>query len=308
MGGAEYQRLENIELLARHLPPSTATTNQLDGPGVPDYAAQIPTTSMLEVLAWLFARKETGVVFADRSGPESTRSPSVPPQSTSQSRPSSPDTLAHLRSAIRKEFYLEKGKLVLVASNEPSELLGEHLVRSGMLDRSELDVALAALPRYQGRLGDTLIGLGLADPVAVFRAIQNQGRRRIADIFRWQEGRISFYRGVRPQRVDFRLDLELPELMLAGLETVLGTQTAAERYAGATQDFFVPVRPPPAHALSVSWPSSVVVLISELGIGRRLGEVLGQLSTTRNIPHVDALRALEVALATGLVQRRSTLL
>src|SRR5258708_21545122 len=36
MPGHGFRRLESIDLLARHLPPSTATTSRLDGPGVPD--------------------------------------------------------------------------------------------------------------------------------------------------------------------------------------------------------------------------------------------------------------------------------
>src|SRR5215510_12300081 len=31
-----FQKLESVDILARHLPPSTATTSQLAGPGIPD--------------------------------------------------------------------------------------------------------------------------------------------------------------------------------------------------------------------------------------------------------------------------------
>ena len=42
VAGASFQRLESVDVLARHLPPSTATTSQLTGPGVPDYVAELP--------------------------------------------------------------------------------------------------------------------------------------------------------------------------------------------------------------------------------------------------------------------------
>src|SRR5262249_4376052 len=45
MVGQPFQRVEAIDVLARHLPPSTATTSRLDGPGIPDYAAELPATS-----------------------------------------------------------------------------------------------------------------------------------------------------------------------------------------------------------------------------------------------------------------------
>ena len=158
--------------------------------------------------------------------------------------------------ATRKELYFDNGRLILVASSEPSELLGEYLVRQGAIDRSELEMALLALPRYGGRLGDTLIGLGLVDPVEVFRAIQSQGRSRVADIFRWPKGRVSFYRGVIPQRVDFRLDLDLPDLAQAGLEHSVSDALMISRHRDDLAVSYVPVRPPPQHVAAVAWAPS----------------------------------------------------
>jgi serine/threonine-protein kinase len=293
MGGRPFQRLETIHELARHLPPSTATTNRLEGPGVPDYAAELATTNMLEVLSWLLFRRETGAVFADRPT-DPSRSTPPPPSTGSPSR---------IFGSTRKEIYLERGRVVLVASSEPSELLGEYLVRRGAIERSELEIALSALPRYDGRLGDTLIGLGFVDPVEIFRAIQSQGRARVAALFRWTTGRVSFYRDVRPQRVDFRLDLELPDLMLAGLEESAPDSDVIARHHDHLDITFMPVRPAPAHATSVVWPPSVLLLLSALGPGRQLAEVVVMLREVRKMQAAETLRALEVAIAGGLVQR-----
>jgi eukaryotic-like serine/threonine-protein kinase len=296
MAGQPFQRLESVEVLARHLPPSTATTSRLDGPGVPDYAAELATTNMLEVLSWLLVRRESGVLFADRparTSPNEPKKPDAPPSSRAQGS-----------AASRKELYFDKGRLVLVASNEPSELLGEYLVRQGAIDRSELEMALLALPKYEGRLGDTLIGLGLVDPVEVFRAIQNQGRARVADTFRWSKGRVSFYRNVKPSRVDFRLDLDIPELMLAGLDESVTNNAVFQRHQDDLARTFAPVRPSPAHAMSVAWPPVVLLLMGSLGSGRKLSELLTALKTERSVEAPDALRALEIAVAGGLVQKR----
>jgi eukaryotic-like serine/threonine-protein kinase len=299
MGDQSFQRVESIQVLARHLPPSTATTHRLDGPGVPDYAAELATSNMLEILSWVLVRRETGALFADRRATNST--PPAPPAAAARNISVGEPAPA---VATRKELYFDHGKIVLVASSEPSELLGESLVRQGRIDRAELDLALAAMPRYDGRLGDTLIGLGLVDPVDVFRAIQNQGRARVAEMFRWQSGRISFYRGVVPARVDFRLDLDIPELMLLGLELSTSEASLRERFRGAMRSLFVPIRPPPPHALAVSWPSSVMTLVGALGTGRTLGEILSAVGSVNDMTDPDALRALEVALAGGIVEKR----
>jgi hypothetical protein len=296
MAGQNFQRLEAIDILARHLPPSTATTSRLDGPGVPDYAAELASTTMLDVLTWLLVRRETGALFADRPAAPSRRP--IPPGAT---------VATSMRESgfgpVRKELYLENGRLVLVASSEPSELLGEHLVRRGAIQRSELEAALLELPRYDGRLGDTLIGLGLVDAVEVFRAIESQGRARVAAIFRWSVGRVSFYRGVKPHRVDFRLDLDIPELMLAGLEESVPNTVVIERHRADMEIMFIPIRPPPHYAMSVAWPPSVLLLMGTLGAGRKLGDILATLKATRNMESPEVLRAIEITVAGGLVRR-----
>jgi serine/threonine-protein kinase len=145
---------------------------------------------MLEALALLRQRGETGALFVVRG----------------------------LNGrGVRKEIYLESGRLHHVVSSERNELLGEYLVRRGSLSRAELERALAELDRHQGRLGDTLIALELVNGVDLFRAIRDQGRDRVAALCAWKDGLATFYRGTHPARVDFPLDLDLSNAMMAGV-------------------------------------------------------------------------------------------
>jgi hypothetical protein len=186
-----FKPIRDINELARHLLPSTtATTSRIFEPGVPDYQALLRETSMLEVLAHMRQKGETGALFVERS--------------------------KTMGSSVRKELYLSGGRLLHVASSDREELLGEYLVRRGRLQREQLDAALGSLQRFGGRLGDTLIGLGLVDAVDVFRAIRDQGRDRVAAISTWEEGLVTFYRGTAPTRVEFPLDLDLASPMMAG--------------------------------------------------------------------------------------------
>lgn len=292
--GQGFQPIEAITPLARYLPPSTATTARLEGPGVPDYAAELPAMSMLEVLAWLLTRLESGVLFAERgtggdAGATAER----------EARTTAP---AVGQGGLRKELYVERGKLVLVASSEPSELFGEYLVRRGSIDRAELEMALLVMHRYDGRLGDTLIGLGLVDAVEVFQAIRAQGRDRVAGLFAWPAGRVSFYRSVKAQRVEFPLDIDLPSLMLAGMALAEPSSDLVERWQPELGGSFGVVTPAPSHAGAVTWPAPVVAMLRAFGPGRRLSEALAVAG--RGVAEADMLRGLEVALACGLVVRR----
>ncbi|MEI9942353.1 MAG: serine/threonine-protein kinase [Pseudomonadota bacterium] len=189
--GQEYRFIRDVHELGRHLLPSTtATTSRLFEPGIPDYQVQIADTPMLEVLAYMRQKGESGALFIERG--------------------------SNTGSSSRKEIYLDKGRLLHVASSEREELLGEYLVRRGRLTREQLETALGTLSSYGGRLGDTLIGIGMVDAVDVFRAIRDQGRDRVATLCGWSEGLVTFYRGTAPQRVEFPLDLDLASPMMAG--------------------------------------------------------------------------------------------
>jgi len=189
--GNPFEEIRNIEDLARHLLPSTtATTNRLFEPGVPDYQVLLKDTSMLKVLARMRQGAETGALFVHKR-----------------------DLNNH---PIRKEIYLRSGRLFHVASSEREELLGEYLVRRGRISREELRTALAALHNYGGHLGDTLIGLNMVDAMDIFRAIRDQGRDRVASLCGWNEGTVTFYRGTAAAWVQFPLDLDLASPMMAG--------------------------------------------------------------------------------------------
>ncbi len=189
--GEDFKLIRDINELARHLLPSTtATTSRIFEPGVPDYQALLRETSMLEVLSHMRQKGETGALFVERA--------------------------KSMGASVRKELYLSGGRLLHVASSEREELLGEYLVRRGRLSREQLDAALGSLQRFGGRLGDTLIGLGLVDAVDVFRAIRDQGRDRVAALSTWEDGLVTFYRGTAPTRVEFPLDLDLSSPMMAG--------------------------------------------------------------------------------------------
>lgn len=189
--GHEYRFIRDVHELGRHLLPSTtATTSRLFEPGIPDYQVLLRDTPMLEVLSHMRQKGESGALFVERG--------------------------MNTGGASRKEIYLDKGRLLHVASSEREELLGEYLVRRGRLTREQLEQALGTLSNYGGRLGDTLIGIGLVDAVDVFRAIRDQGRDRVATLCGWAEGLVTFYRGTAPQRVEFPLDLDLASPMMAG--------------------------------------------------------------------------------------------
>jgi len=121
------------------------------------------------------------------------------------------------RGPVLKEIFFVDGVPEFVASNVPSERFGEYLVSQGVISAGELSMALAILPRFQGKLGDTLVGLSLLRPLEVFRHLTRQVREKIIDVFQWETGRFRFYRGRVNQREAFPLGLDAFEILGAGV-------------------------------------------------------------------------------------------
>ena len=271
--GSGFHRAAEIPQLARYLPPSTGTTDQVEGPGVPDYTARLPISSVAEALSWVVQNLETGLLIADNS-------------------------------QSRCELYFDSGRLVLAASSEASTLLGEHLLARGAIDRGELEMAILVMHKYNGHLGDTLIGLGLVDPVDVFQGIRAQGRKRVAALFTWKVGMFNFYRGVRPNRLDFSLDLDVPSIMLSGLAEGRSDDEVLATWFARRHEIYAAVNEPPSWARGITWPALFLTVLRSLGSGKRVSEMLDLATTPRpglTPPgRADLLRALEGALALGV--------
>jgi serine/threonine-protein kinase len=213
--------LGSIEELARFLPAMSATTtNRLPGVGSPDFADDVSQSALMTILLNIYESNATGVLFAE--GPTESR--------------------RFTRAGVevgetgRKELYFVEGRLHHVASSNASELLGEFLVRRTKISRTELDFALAVLPRYGGRMGDTLVALGLVPSLEIFRAIRDQGSDRVVDLFQWHTGTLAFYRGQTAPHVEFPLDLALPPLLVAGLNALDPTGAALAQWSPRIED------------------------------------------------------------------------
>jgi hypothetical protein len=117
---------------------------------------------------------------------------------------------------IKKEIYVRDGQPEYVSSNVASELFGNYLVTKGVLSDGELAMALAMMPHYGGKLGDTLVGLGLLKPLEVFRHLTRQVRTKIIDVCTWTKGGFGWYAGRENPREAFPLDFNAFEILGAG--------------------------------------------------------------------------------------------
>jgi eukaryotic-like serine/threonine-protein kinase len=179
----ESIKLPTPDELARKKRPTPPALSDISDQ--PDDAGDFAATSPLRVLFRLMTARATGLLVMQVGG-------------------------------IKKEIYVRDGQPEYVSSNVASELFGNYLVSKGVLSDGELAMALAMMPHYGGKLGDTLVGLGLLKPLEVFRHLTRQVRSKLIDVCTWNKGTFAWYAGRENPREAFPLDFNAFEILGAG--------------------------------------------------------------------------------------------
>lgn len=224
--GRPLLRLSAQTDLLRHVPASSLSERTADrtSPAAPDHDADLAgPRGVLPIIAQLTLERESGLLLCEQAG-------------------------------VRKEVYLENGVPEFVSSNVAGELLGEFLVARSVISRGELDMALAVMPRFDGRLGDTLTALGLVEPVHLFRQIASQVEEKLLDLFLWTSGRATFYRGLARPPSGFPLGLDAWRILVDGVARRLAAGIDGEDVARRLGDLVESTRPAPRGLASAPLP------------------------------------------------------
>lgn len=189
VAGGEFQPLSALKDLYRHVPASrmTPTTTRINSAAAADRSMDFKNGGFVAALVRTLVTRRTGLWLCEQGG-------------------------------VRKEVYTKLGVPSFVTSNLAGELLGEHLVKKRVINRSELDMALAVMPRFEGKLGDTLVALGLVEPLELFQHIAEQVREKLLDLFTWESGTAMFYEGVDPPSSGFPLKLNAWDILDRGMQ------------------------------------------------------------------------------------------
>lgn len=201
----------------------------------------------------------------------------------------------------RKKIYFESGKPEFVASTDRRELLGEFLVEHEICLRMEVEMALALLPRYGGRLGDALVGLGILRPFELFQAISAQVRQRLLEAFTWRRGQWAFVPNMRSHEETFPLGLSFWELLREAIESAHADELEAA-LAPVWERRLRQVPRPSVPRESFDLPPTWAKLIDSVQEGRTAGAILTRAAADSAMDLEDAYRALFFGLSCGFVE------
>lgn len=265
--GGTPRPLQTYELLMRHLPPSSRTPTLQGRTGLvhTTESHDLAHGGMVTILGQALLHQLTGLMLVDHGD-------------------------------SRIEIYLADGAPVFVASNHPEHMLGARLVAHGVLTQGELDMALAVMPRFDGRLGDTLSALGLVEPVNLVRHIGAQVRERLLQPFSWTRGRSAFYGGVDAPDDLVALELDPWGVLESGARLRLGLGLEAARFDGRDGGSQLRATAKAEHVLALRPEPAISSLLTMLERPTPLVRLDELNPATRRQPTIPRSRPLVVVL------------
>ena len=261
--GAPYVPVRDVPELSRHLTSYAMVSDLVQTPS-PELTGLIEKTSVPAILGRFVLGRATGLVLFEW-GP------------------------------ARKEVYLVDGRPDFVSSNLAGELLGEFLVSRKVLSRGELDMALAVLPRFGGHLGESLVALGLVDPVKVVRHIADQVRDKLLELFRWRRGKYTFFPGASAPHSGFPLGIDPIEILCDGVRTGWSLSELEEWLATRKNQS---VLRPPGSIVPPTLPPTQRRLLESVTAPAKIGDIVLR---NRGSDSAEVLRAILLGVETGLL-------
>jgi serine/threonine-protein kinase len=204
--------------------------------------------------------------------------------------------------AHKKKIYLVEGVPEFVASTDKRELLGEHLIARGQVLRMEVEMALAMLPRFGGRIGDALVGLGVLRPIELFRAIHEQTQDRYVSIFGWTAGEIGFVDGARSQEETFPLGVDPFDLIARGVRHGYTPGELRVLLSTLGEAPLEPVASPPVRLESFRLPEREVAVIRALVRPTPLARFIAERCGRGEADVEEVLRATFLGLSCGFIR------
>ena len=114
---------------------------------------------------------------------------------------------------LHKEIFFREGVPVAVYSSVEEEMLGNILVRQGMLSAEQLRTALERAANEHVALGDELVRRSLIAPHALFHHLSEQLREKLSNVLFILDGQWRWWGGARQNTEPMPIPIDLPGLI-----------------------------------------------------------------------------------------------
>lgn len=265
LDGADEVELNTLSDVAQYLPAALETTSEVANVAA-DWADALPSCTFLHALARRVLSRDSGLLSAEN--PER-----------------------------RREVYIVEGRVVSVVSNTASESLGEVLVGQSVITRDELNMTLAVMPKFDGRLDKALVALGLMTDGRLGRVMDDAARAQLLDLFTWRRGTWRFFRDVSPPVGAIAFGGDSFAMLVDGAQRVDNPMAQYE----ASIDRLVTLGDTATTAMRIPLSPLAQDLLSNVDGRSNLRQLVNRVSTERKAPLVEVFRSLYLLTETGAV-------
>jgi serine/threonine-protein kinase len=199
----------------------------------------------------------------------------------------------------KKVFFVD-GVPEITVSNDANELLGAFVVARGLALPMEIDMALAMAPRYGGRLGDALVGLGVLRPIEVVRAHMEQMRLRFVELVGWKHGHFSFANGARSTDEETMPEaFNAIDLITRGISEGYSYESLLALLGPLEDSLILPLPRAPVAIASLKLRAGETAVLESIGGRQTLGQIAKDAGRAGTSDHEGVLRAVFVGLSSG---------
>jgi len=164
------------------LPFSQDTTY---GMAPPSLAGDLKMMKLSVILRWISSGEKTGVLHLDGQ-------------------------------SVQKRIVFSEGTISSSWSNDPTEFLGQFLVRGGLVTEEQLFKALLKQEQQGRLLGTILVSEGALNEEQFLDAMRLKAQESIYDLFLWEEGRFEFMEDESAHKAPIKLSLAVPDVVAEG--------------------------------------------------------------------------------------------
>lgn len=200
----------------------------------------------------------------------------------------------------QKRIYLEHGDPVFIASTQREELLGQRLVRSGLVDSSVVELALRNQPPM--KLGEALVTLQAIKPPYLLRELVLQLEERFAELLSWSDGWLAFYAGATHDETPLRTERPTLELITRSVRMSFAPSEIASLLAPIAKS---PVTRGPRYravATLLGLKATEFAALEQATTAPSVQQLTHDLPRQRIASMSDTLRAIFVGLSAGLLR------
>jgi eukaryotic-like serine/threonine-protein kinase len=199
---------------------------------------------------------------------------------------------------LEKKVYFTDGVPAITSSTDEKELLGSLLVSRGLALPMEIEMGLALAPRYGGRLGDALVGLGVLRPVELVRAVVDQMRRRFVELVGWKHGYLSFTHGAVSRDEDTMPEaFNAVELIARGIIEGYGYDDLATVLAPLERALIIPVPRAAVSVASLKLPAREAAVLESIAAQQTLSQIMSDAVLRGTSDREGTLRAVFIGLS-----------